>query len=440
MGVLGSNVGVLVWRRTAGPVKGAREGPQMPAIVEYPQVVREAVDEFGDLFSCDPQRRHFAEYLTGLMVSANKTVTGINSEFAETTDQSCLNRFLTGVAWDEQALNERRLELLQRDPTTRYSAQGVIALDDTLIDHDGKFIKDVGWFWDHAEDRNKIAHDYLFVNYVCTSGKHYPLEFRRFKKREQCEATGETFQDHTVLFCQLVDWVCERGIPGAFTFDSYFTNAENLNHIHSKQDKHAQPRAYVGDLKFNRKLHWKGKELRADALAAAIPSEDRKELRRGDHRQWYFTCTLHIPKVNHKVRIVILWNHRRDAAPCKILVTNRTTWEVCRVLQTYRHRWTGTETYHRDGKQQLGMGDCQLRDGQGQTRHMYLVMLAYSLLMLQLRQDHAREWALCRLKTIGEACRAMLNETLRATLTWVIQHAQEYEKVPNHLFARLRLT
>ena len=25
-----------------------------------------------------PQRRHFAEYLTGLMVAANKTVTGVN--------------------------------------------------------------------------------------------------------------------------------------------------------------------------------------------------------------------------------------------------------------------------------------------------------------------------------------------------------------------------
>ena len=240
----------------------------MPAIVEYPQVVREAMDQFGDLFACEPQRRHFAEYLTGLMVAANKTVTGINAKFVETTDLSCLNRFLTEAVWNVQALNQRRLELLQRDATTRYSDQGVIALDDTLIDHDGKFIKDVGWFWDHAEERHKIAHDYLFVNYVCTSGKHYPLEFRRFKKRQQCEATGETFQDHTVLFCQLVDWVCEREIPGDFTFDSYFTHADNLNHIHSKQDQRGQPRAYVGDLKFNRKPHWKGTEQRADALAA----------------------------------------------------------------------------------------------------------------------------------------------------------------------------
>lgn len=136
----------------------------MPGIVEFPQVVQEATRDFGDLFSCQPQRRHFAEYLTGLMIAQRKSVLGINSEFAETTDQSCLNRFLSEVDWDVTALNQRRLDLLQKNPTTRYSDQGVIALDNVLIDHDGKFIKDVGWFWDHAEQRHKIAHDYLFAN------------------------------------------------------------------------------------------------------------------------------------------------------------------------------------------------------------------------------------------------------------------------------------
>jgi hypothetical protein len=411
----------------------------MPAIVEFPKVVQDAVRDFGDLFSCEPQRRHLAEYLTGLMIAHNKTVTGINGEFAETTDQSCLNRFLTEVDWDVDQLNERRLELLQKDPTTRYSDQGVIALDDVLIDHDGKFIKDVGWFWDHAEGRNKIAHDYLFVNYVCTTSKHYPLEFRRFKKREQCEATGETFESHTVLFCQLVDWVCDRQIPGDFTFDSYFTNAENLNHIHAKKDKFDRPRCYVGDLKFNRKIQWRGKEQRADQMAASIPPASRKELRRGDKRQWYFTCTIRIPNVKHKVRIVIIWDKRRDTEPRKILVTNRVRWEVCRILRVYRHRWTGTETYHRDGKQELGMGDCQLRNGQGQTRHMYLVMLAYSLLMSQLKQGHAKDWALCRLTTIGDACRAMLSETLRTTLAWVVKQVTEKSRSYDHVVAKLGL-
>ncbi len=160
-------------------------------------------------------------------------------------------------------------------------------------------------------------------------------------------------------------------------------------------------------------------------LAASIPAADRKELREGDRRQWYFTVTVRIPEVKHKVRIVILWRYRQDTEPVKILVTNRITWEVSRIVRVYRHRWTGTETFHRDGKQQLGLGDCQLRDPKGQTRHMYLVMLAYSLLMGELKQGRAKEWALHRLMTIGEACRAMLRETLRTTLAWAIEQVTE---------------
>ena len=140
--------------------------------------------------------------------------------------------------------------------------------------------------------------------------------------------------------------------------------------------------------------------MRADEVAAQIPPENRKPFRRGRKQQWYFTVTLHIPGVNHKVRIVVIWDKKRDKQPCKILVTNRVGWKVVRILLVYRYRWTGTETFHRDGKQELGMGDCQLRDGQGQTRHMYLVMLAYTLLMDQLGQNRAKKWALRKLTTI----------------------------------------
>jgi hypothetical protein len=301
-------------------------------------------------------------------------------------------------------------------------------------------IPDAGWFWDHAEERNKIAQDYLFANYVCTSGKHYPLEFRLFRKQELSEALKEPFRNHTVLCCELIDWVCEHQIPGDFTMDSYFTCAQILNHIHGKQDRLGRSRGYVGDLKSNRKLEWKGRIIKANDLAASIPASDRKEMRIGERRQWYFTVSVRIPDVKHKVRIVILWRYRNDVEPCKILVTNRITWEVSRIVRVYRHRWTGTETFHRDGKQQLGLGDCQLRDPQGQTRHVYLVMLAYSLLVSQLRQNCAREWALHRLTTIGEACRAMLRENLRTTLAWAIQQVTEMERPFGHVIAQLGLS
>ena len=412
----------------------------MAGIIDFPQVVQEALEDFGDLFDNEPQRRHFAEYLTGLFVAARKTVTGINAEFARTTDPSCLNRFVHHEAWDVQALNQRRLDLLQEDPDTRYSDHGTIALDNTLIDHTGQLIDDVGWFWDHAAERYKIAHDYLIANYVCPSGKHYPLDFRCFQKREQCQARNAPFKDHTELFQDLVDWVDSRHIPGTFAMDSYFTNAPILNYIHSKQLGDGRPRGYVGSLKFNRKLVYRGRTLKASALAALIGPGLRKPLRAGDKQQWYFTCTLRIPDVQHKVRVVILWPSREAANPRIILVSNRVQWEVTRVVRVYRHRWTGTETFHRDGKQQLGLGDCQLRTREGQTRHMYLVMLAYSLLMRQLRQGHAYEWAYQKLTTIGEACRAILRETLRTTLRWAIERVQVFAWDKDRVVAHLGLT
>jgi hypothetical protein len=348
------------------------------------------VEQFGAVFANAPERRHFAEYLTGLLVAEKKTVSGMNAEFAQTTDQSCLNRWITEVDWDAAQLNQQRLAWLQETPQTRYAPSGVIPIDNTLVDHAGKLIEDVGYFWDHADQRHKIAHDYLIANYVCPSGKHYALEFRRFRKRADCEAERARLaaqpgdvtaapeeaprlapcKSHTVLGGELVEWVVEHQIPGTFAFDSYFTNAPVCNHIAG------QARGYVGDLKFNRKVWFGGVELSAAEMAAQIPTGDRKKVTRGDRTQWYFTKKIWLSEYTHAVRIVFLWNQWNGKEPVKILITNHTHWEVTRVLRGYGQRWTGTETLHRDGKQHLGLGDCQLRSGEGQTRHLYLVLLS----------------------------------------------------------------
>lgn len=385
----------------------------MPAIVDFPTVVKDALAIFGDVFDTEPARHHFAEYLTGLMVAENKTVSGINREFAVTTDQSCLNRWLTEVEWDVKALNDRRLEWLQGDPKTRYSARGVIAIDNTLVDHTGKLIADVGWFWDHANERYVIAHDYLIANYVCPSGAHYPIEWRRFKKRDACAAPE--FKDHTQLCIELIDDAIARGIPGDFTFDSYFTSAKVLNHIQGTK------RAYVGDVKLNRKVVYTGREQSLQAVARQIPWQAKKPVRVGTRRYWYFSKQMRIPDVTHAVRIVLFWKERDDAEASKALVSNRLLWEVIRMVLVYRHRWTGTETFHRDGKQELGLGDCQVRNGEGQTRHVYLVSVAYSLLMRSLHQSRPQDWARTMLTTIGEACRAVKAETLERMIDWVVE-------------------
>ena len=129
--------------------------------------------------------------------------------------------------------------------------------------------------------------------------------------------------------------------------------------------------------------------------------------------------------------------NRKDTKARKILVSNRTYWEISRIVRVYHRRWRGTECFHRRGKQHLGMGDCQLRNGRGQTRHMYMVFVAHSVLMRQLRQSRACAWALGRLATIGQACMAVMRQTLSQTLSWAIERAQSdgwsCERIKLHL-------
>ena len=108
----------------------------------------------------------------------------------------------------------------------------------------------------------------------------------------------------------------------------------------------------MGELKFNRKILWRGQEIKAQEVAAQIPPEARKPVEIEGKRQWYFTKRIRIPEGDHPVRLGILWKEREDRQARKMLISNRTYWEVSRILRVYRHRrkeWMGrgTECFHR---------------------------------------------------------------------------------------------
>jgi hypothetical protein len=384
----------------------------MPTIVAFPTVVKDALDVFGDLVANEPERRHFAAYLTGRMIADKKTVSGITRACAVTTDPSCLNRWRHEVAWDVTALHDRRLAWLQEDPTTRDSARGVMALDKTLVDHAGQRIADVGWCWDHANERSVIAHDDLISTDVCPSGAPYPIAWRRFRKKDACPQ--DECKDHTEWWMELSDDAIARGIPGACAFDSSCTSAKVLHHMQRK------PRRDVGDLQVHRNVVDEGRAQQLQDVARPMPWGAQQAVRVGNKCSWYFSKQMRRPDVTHAVRLVLFWKPRGAPEARKALGSNHLGGEVRRIVLVYRHRWTGTETFHRDGKQALGLGACQVRTGEGQTRHVYLVSAAYSLLLRSLHQRRPQDWARTMLTTIGEACRAVKAETLARMIDWVV--------------------
>lgn len=399
----------------------------MPAIIHTPSIVEKAMEEFiAEHFKNKPQRKHCANYLTGLFLARSKTVAGITGEIVTASDQSCLNKFMNDVDWDHEELNAARINWLQQFDDTRFRADGIIAIDDVLLEKTGKHIEDVGYLYDHSQKRSYLAQDILFANYVDPrSGKHYPLDFRRFKKEDQCESEEVDFKKQTELFRELVGWCHENAIPGTFTFDSHFSSNEDLNYINSLKNDDGTSRAYVGDIMSNRTIIFKGVKQQISEFAKTIPPKDRKPMTivGGDGKkrvQYYLSVTVKMPGLDHKTRIVIIWKEQGDTDAVKYLVTNRIHWNGEKIVGAYRYRWTGTETFHRDGKQELGLGDCQLRDGVGQTRHTYMVMLAHSLLVRELGNGSLSEWCRVKLTTVGEACRELLSESIRSMVGWIM--------------------
>lgn len=133
----------------------------MLPILNYPQIVVEGLEPYHDLFQPHELDR-CQRYLTGLMVSENKSIEGMNRQFADVIhiDQSTLNRFLTDSTWDAKGLNDRRIELLQADPATRTTwKNSVCALDDTLLRKYGANTPGVGTFFDHKTKGYIKAHN-----------------------------------------------------------------------------------------------------------------------------------------------------------------------------------------------------------------------------------------------------------------------------------------
>lgn len=94
---------------------------------------------FRDLFSNRRQFRHFENYLTGLTVLPNKSLSTIARCILDSADKSNLSRLLSKASWAQEEVNERRIEYLlaQTASLRNDGSRGCLILDDTLCEHEG---------------------------------------------------------------------------------------------------------------------------------------------------------------------------------------------------------------------------------------------------------------------------------------------------------------
>ena len=113
----------------------------MNILVQFPCIVEHYAPLFEDLFSPEGYV-YFKRYLSGLLVSENKTLEGINRLFVlDRRNQSSFNRFVNRQNFDLQEMNNRCIAMMQKNAATRFKTSagdsGVIALDDSRLGASG---------------------------------------------------------------------------------------------------------------------------------------------------------------------------------------------------------------------------------------------------------------------------------------------------------------
>jgi len=155
----------------------------MIPLVEIPEMVSHYAPFFASVFSAEAFEQ-FKRYVSGLMVSENKTVEGINRIFViDVRNQSSLNRWLSESPFSVAALNRSRLELLGSLRGTQIKAKGVLSLDDTLLTHYGQHFEKIAYLYDHSRGCYVWAHNLVNLHYS-DDQTDYPIHFKLWEPAE----------------------------------------------------------------------------------------------------------------------------------------------------------------------------------------------------------------------------------------------------------------
>ena len=403
----------------------------MYPLVEFPELVQHYAPFFEDVFSGDALVE-FKRYISGLIVSENKTVDGINRLFVvESRNQSSLNRLLTQSPFSLESLNNARLKVLDSLPGTQMKPRGVFGLDDTLLSHYGQDFEKIANLWDHVSGTYVWAHDLVTLHYS-DDETDYPVMFKLWEpveldkleqgireanipikaakeelkqtnpqkwrgyllgvwqRREKQHPELRELYDSKLIMAQkfLQEWVeTHPGEEHPVTFDSWFTQPAFCRFL--DQTLHLP---YVGTLAEGDRVvlstdtktlkdfadHLKQEHLDATKRNAKPVFHKIGVPYKGKHETYYsYWNTHHIHNFGQQ-RLVINYSQADLSDNPTFFISNRLFWQAAGITRIRRHRWP-VEVYHEEGKEE-GLDQYEIRDFNAIQRHIALVAVVYSLL------------------------------------------------------------
>lgn len=457
-------------------------------IVEAAPVVLKYAEVFRDVFKDRRQFEHFRNYLTGLMVLEDKSLSNIARCIVDSADKTNISRFMSESPWLGKKVNEVRIEMLLQE-SKRYgrpSDESALIIDDTLCEHVGTLFEYVDRHYNHGDGSYPYAHNLVTSQYV--SGKVcFPVDFHLYRRYEECteweKFVAKHFPERAIpaqkkqrqklhkeidpillqdaefaeldaqfktkidLASELLKQADTHDLPfGVVLFDGWYLSPDFVKAIEEqekdwvsilKKNRNLETNSFVLKDASDKPISLPGPHIKVEDLVPLIPASAYRQIQVKGKSYWSFARNLRIPGLG-KVRIVISFANAERTGTYVVLVTNRIDWSAELILSTYLRRWP-IETFYQDGKGHLALDEYRMRNAEAFQKHWVLVFVAYSFLHLDCLHSSFDTKSDLPLKSIGEACRqqaATLIQSLILSVHRRLSDGDSIETVFHHLFAK----
>jgi hypothetical protein len=428
----------------------------MLPITGVPATIAKGMAAFRDLFCRAEGFEHVSRYVTGLILSPNKTLQGIYALQVwghATPSRRAMHEAVFEAGWDSQALIQRHRTTVALDHRGR--GREVISLDWALAHHErGPHIFGVALAYDYVQRRTarfQTVVTAVIANRQVIDGLEVIVQEPKALKEENAylEATSKDsyaqmeeartrvlellhhrqhqleYRKRTEIAWEVVHQLEEEDqFPQAnYAFDNGVLHLELTKYVESR-GKH-----WVSEMECSRHIQWSGQWRRVDSVATELKREHPEsfrsiivQCRNGEKKSfWVFTKAVRLKRYGRK-RLVIV-HERSDLTDVpRFLVTDALHWESGRVIETWSYRWA-SEIFHEFGKQVTGLESAQLRKEEAVTRHFRLSCVAQSMVQrAPARESKSERFAFAEGQiTYGQKCRAIGREVMRSLLELIKQ-------------------
>src|SRR5215831_18471531 len=424
----------------------------MLPMVGVPETVRKGLRPYRELFRRNEGFEYVSRYVTGLLVSPNKTLQGIYATQVwpeQKPSRRAMHEAVFDAGWAAEELLPRHRALIA--PEHRNRGREVISLDWTLVHHErGPHIYGVTKSYDYGERRMgrfQTTVTAVIANRQLLDGIGVQIQEPTVAKEEEeyLKATVQAsyeqmeqartrllellhhlehklaYKKRTEIVVEMVQQLEEEGhFPHAdYAFDNGVLTLDLTRFIESK-GKH-----WVSEIESSRLILWKDEWRRVDEVAMELRQQHPESFRRvsvrcrnGEQKEcWAFTKTVRLKKYARKRLAMVHERADLSDAP-RFLLTDAVHWESGRVIETWSFRWAA-EVFHEFSKQGCGLEAAQVRNEEAVNRHLRLSCLAQSLLQrTPTIASTSEQFAFAKgAITFGQRCRAITCEVFSSLLS-----------------------